>query len=197
MTSNRTVSVVWPAGRAPAQSPHRARAVTVISCVLVAWAVAAPVNGAPVTWEYLGAVDSSPDETVLPRGTPVIFRVTADPAANYLDTLPNSSFPDNAGLYFGDLDVEFTGLQYHLRMALEVNFDPVLSFPRPGVIIMREFGWTGPPLFGHPVDPFTQCGSDSNFVAPSLPEPISHLPRSTCRSHPFGFLIRYQVRWRS
>jgi hypothetical protein len=86
-------------------------------------------------------VISTPDQAVVPLGTPAVFHVTPSETntANY-------SYPPyypTAGRYDFSITVDFVGGRYAGTGVFEVNFDMVLAQPTPGRVNYRYLHWTG------------------------------------------------------
>jgi hypothetical protein len=147
-----------------------------IAC-LTLWGccLTAESSAAPMTWLYAGSIASSPDQSVVPVGTPVSFTLTVDPEANFLVNAPG--YPPWAGGYFATLQVDFSGLHYDGFGAFEVNEDVANNQPAPGLVLFRHLGWSGPNLFGRTarcqiplcVDFLSQRADPTSPALPLLP----------------------------
>jgi hypothetical protein len=162
----------------------------ILFLALWGWSFTADAAATPMTWQYIGSITSSPDESVLTVGTPVTFQVTVDPEANVL--VGSAIHPPWAGQYFMTLGLDFAGLHYDLNGAFEVNMDTAFLQPLPGQILLRQIRWTGPDLFGHRVG--TPCFASgppclyflsfgANASSPALPMPLDR----------FGFLLPFDT----
>jgi hypothetical protein len=149
--------------------------------VLAIWAcltfgVALPSSASPITWLYTGTV-SSFNNTLVPTGSAATILLTVDPAANLAAGSP--FYEANEGAYYFTAVITFTGRQYILQGAYEVNVDFLLGIPLPGMVPVRYLSLTGPsldpsvpPITGydyHPLLPCTPCFWNSLTTDPTSP----------------------------
>ena len=114
----------------------------VTTCLTLA--VAAPSGAAPITWQITGSVNSSFNETLVPVGSAATVFLTVDPDANFMASAANTH--PNMGGYFFSANISFTGREYLLRGAYEVNWDLSFNYPLPGLMPVRYLSLTGPSL---------------------------------------------------
>ena len=119
--------------------------------------LASAASAEPISWMYSGEVIDSYDAGVIPVGTSANFKVSVhDRTHDFLEEV-GAPVPDWAGAYWTSLTVWLPGRHYTLvSAALEINYDPQFLVPWPGSVLLREFRWQGPPLFGFPMG-FTDC----------------------------------------
>lgn len=120
----------------------------------VTWACgSASAGAAPIIWQYTGAVTFSQDPSSIPLGTPATFRVTIlDPTDNIVAGLPG--VPAWAGAYWTNIALDVAGLHYEsTNAALEINYDPIVGVDQRGSVMLRQFTWSGPSLFGQSMGP--------------------------------------------
>ncbi len=128
-------------------------------------AVAGRVDASSVTMFYVGSVEVTFNQAVVPLGSPATILLTFDPAANISATVPGH--PDNAGAYSFAAVVSFLDRSWLLRGVLEVNWDARYHYPIPGLI--HELLWPpdGPTLVDR---------------TPTFPPSISWTPYLACGS---------------
>jgi hypothetical protein len=142
-------------------APPTQRTITTIGRVLACAGLvlfsARAASADSISWIYTGAVVDSYDDGVIPVGTSANFKVTVhDRTRDYLEEL-GAPVPDWAGAYWSTLTVWLPGRQYTLLSAvMEINYDPEFLVAWPGSVLLREFRWQGPALFGFPMG-FVDC----------------------------------------
>jgi hypothetical protein len=158
----------------------------------VASLVATPAvsEAASISYLYTGSVTSTDPSlaALIPLGSPATILLTVDPEANNVQGDP--FFPPNVGNYFFSAVLDFTGRQYILVGAFEINAD-VNNFPLPGLVELVELGASGPQLPGFtslgglpaPWCGFGMCRSDFGHTDPTSPA----LPLFPVVSFPLGF----------
>jgi PEP-CTERM motif-containing protein len=146
--------------------------------LLVALALTAPTTATatPISTLFTGSVTQTFNGGIVPLGTPATILLTADPAANVI--IPGPGIPPGAGAYLFNAVISFSGDQYILNGAIEVNYDPTFDVPLPGVIRLLELNVSGPPLLsGFPMFSWTPlltcqapfCGTPIGTTDPLSP----------------------------
>lgn len=141
-------------------------------------------DASTISWQYTGSVVASFNTTLVPTGSPATIVLTLDPANNFALGAPGV-LPSAGGYYF-DATIDFTGREYLLHGAFEVNEDLVFDHPLPGEILERYLSLTGPSLDPSVPPPVfapypgsicgLPCGYDypasANVTSPALPVPL-------------------------
>jgi hypothetical protein len=128
--------------RSFARLAFRRRALAPFAVAVLVLPLAAEAS--PITWFYSGTVGSSFNSALVPAGSAATVLLTVDPAANLVAGSPY--YGPNAGQYLFSAIINFTGRQYTLRGAYEVNWDIAVGYPLPGSVPIRYLSLSGPSL---------------------------------------------------
>jgi hypothetical protein len=130
--------------RIPTMSTRTAFGCLLAMSACLTLGIVAESSAAAITWMYSGSINSSFNETLVPVGSAATIFLTVDPDANFMAGAPWAQ-PNMGGYYFS-ANISFTGREYVLRGAYEVNWDLSVNYPLPGLMPVREFSLSGPSL---------------------------------------------------